>query len=71
MRVFLVNNAGGGEANYKEVADGTTLSQFLALEGVENLGKMTVRVNRENVGMDYVLKADNRVVVTPKNIEGA
>ena len=72
MRLLYINNSGGGFADYLDVTDGMTVSQFFK-------GKMPherpedflIRVNRQPVPRDYVLQANDRVTVTPTKIEGA
>jgi len=72
MRVLFINNGGGGFADYVDVAEGTTIDKFLA----EQLpGKQTedllIRVNRQPVARDTVLREGDRISATPTKIEGA
>jgi hypothetical protein len=71
-RVFLINNDGGGFADYVEVDDNTTIDQFFAshMQGVTPDGYM-IRVNREPTVASYTLKDDDRVSITPTKVEGA
>jgi sulfur carrier protein ThiS len=72
MKVFLINNDGGGFADHVVVADGTTISQLFA-NTVRN-GDPTnflIRVNREAVASTYVLREGDRVTITSRKYEGA
>ena len=71
MRLFFINNDGGGFADTIEVADGTSIIQLFE----ERLphGKPAdylIRVNRQPVSADQVLHEGDRVSVTPTKIEG-
>ena len=72
MKVLFVNNDGGGFADYVEAAEGTTVEKFfndqLSNRKSENY---LIRVNRQPVPSDYVLKDGDRVTMTPTKIEGA
>ena len=72
MKVLFVNNDGGGFADYVEAAEGTTVEKFfndqLSNRKSENY---LIRVNRQPVARDYVLKDGDRVTMTPTKIEGA
>ena len=72
MKVLFLNNDGGGFADHVQVAEGTTISQFVN----EHLpdykpGDLLIRVNRQPVARDYVLQDGDRVSATPTKIEGA
>jgi sulfur carrier protein ThiS len=72
MKIYYVNNDGGGFADTIEIADGTTVQQFFA-ERVPH-GKpqdYLIRVNRQPVPADQVLQAGDRISLTPTKIEGA
>jgi molybdopterin converting factor small subunit len=71
-RVFLINNDGGGFADYVNTSDGTTIDQFFAsqMQGQRPDGYM-IRVNRDQVQASYELKEDDRVSITPTKVEGA
>jgi sulfur carrier protein ThiS len=72
MKVFFINNDGGGFADTIEVREGTTMSQLFN-ERVPQ-GKSAdylIRVNRQPVAADHVLQEGDRVSVTPTKIEGA
>jgi sulfur carrier protein ThiS len=71
MRILYVNNEGGGYADYVNVAEGTTVDQFftIKMEGRE-ASDFLIRVNRQPVAKDYVLKEGDRVTITPTKVEG-
>jgi len=72
VRILLVNNEGGGFADYTNVETGTTVGElFQAQMGGQNTDNFLVRVNREPAAMDYTLQANDRVTFTPTKIEGA
>jgi sulfur carrier protein ThiS len=71
MKVLVINNDGGGFADYVEIAEGTTV-QELFRQHVEN-GKPAdylIRVNRLPVPADQVLVEGDRISFTPTKIEG-
>ena len=72
MRILWINNVGGGYADYVDVAEGTTVDTFfrekLSSEKPENF---LIRVNRQPVARDQVLREGDRVTATPVKIEGA
>ena len=73
MRVLFINNSGAGFADYvDDVADGTTIQQFLQskVSGYKP-ADLLIRVNRQPVPADYVLQSGDRVSATPQKIEGA
>lgn len=73
MRVLMINNDGGGFANYIEVPDGMTVGALFH----SHLGERAtpenylIRVNRLPVSQDQTLCEGDRVSVTPVKIEGA
>ena len=72
MRVFWLNNEGGGYADYVDVAEGTTIDQFVKaqLPG-RRPDDFLIRVNRQPVARDQVLQEGDRVTATPLKITGA
>ena len=72
MKVLFINNDGGGYADHVDVHPGTTVDAFFAkmLPHGEPSGFL-IRVNREPVSQDYVLKDGDRITMTPTKIEGA
>jgi len=72
MKVLFVNNDGGGFADYVEAAEGTTVESFFK-DRLSNRKSedYLIRVNRQPVPSDYILKDGDRVTITPTKIEGA
>ena len=72
MRVMYINNDGGGFADYVEASEGTTVEQFFAekMQG-RKASDYLIRVNRQPVPRDYVLKEGDRVTITPTKIDGS
>ena len=72
MRILFVNNDGGGFADYVQVEEGTTVEQFFQ-EHLPNRKSedYLIRVNRQPVAKDYLLRDGDRVTMTPTKIEGA
>ena len=72
MKILWINNDGGGYADYVDVAEGTTVEKFFAqqLPGREAPDYL-IRVNRQPVPREYVLREGDRVTMTPVKIEGA
>jgi len=72
MKILLVNNDGGGFADYTEIQSGTTAAElFRSQMGGQNADDFLIRVNRERVALDYTLQEGDRVTITPTKIEGA
>jgi hypothetical protein len=72
MRLFFINNDGGGFADTIEVPEGTSIAQLF--EQRLPHGKPAdylIRVNRQPVAGDQLLHEGDRVSVTPTKIEGA
>ena len=71
-RIFLINNDGGGFADYVSTDDGTTIAHFFANQMRDSRpSDFLIRVNREAVQRDYVLEDNDRVSITPVKVEGA
>ena len=72
MRILWINNDGGGFADYVEVAEGTTVEEFIdrQLPG-RSAEDYLIRANRQPVARDQVLQDGDRVTCTPVKIEGA
>lgn len=78
MQVRYLNNADGGFAGRVEVAEGTSVLDFLTKQGLGNLERYTFTINGspvsaaeivdQNGGM--VLHDNDRVSVVPKKMEG-
>ena len=72
MKVLVINNDGGGYADYVEVADGTTVAQLFERQvGSAKPENYLIRVNRQPVTRDQVLREGDRISFTPAKIEGA
>jgi len=69
---MYINNAGGGFANYMNVEENTSIEKlFKQKMPHEESHDYLIRVNRQPVPKDYVLKENDRVTITPTKIEGA
>jgi len=72
MKVLVINNDGGGYADYVEVADGTTVAQLFERQvGAAEPESYLIRVNRQPCPADQVLEEGDRLSFTPTKIEGA
>jgi hypothetical protein len=72
MKVFFINNDGGGFADTIEVTDGITVSclfQERLPHGAP--ADYLIRINRQPVTADQILQPGDRVSITPTKIEGA
>lgn len=73
IRVLLINNEGGGFADYINVPKGTTAEGLFAKqigEGADPDNYM-IRINREFCSSSQTLNEGDRISMTPKKIEGA
>ena len=72
MKVLVINNDGGGFADYMELDENTTVTQlFQKQTGGANSGDYLIRVNRQPCAADQVLHDGDRISFTPTKIEGA
>lgn len=72
MRVFWINNAGGGWADHVNVQEGITIEKFVAEQLPEARPEdYLIRVNRMPVAKDHVLQDGDRITCTPVKIDGA
>ena len=72
MKVLVINNDGGGFADYMEASEGITVTQlFQKQTGGRNPGDYLIRVNRQPCAADQVLQDSDRISFTPTKIEGA
>jgi sulfur carrier protein ThiS len=72
MKLFFINNDGGGFADTIEVPEGSTIAQLF--EDRMSHGKPAdylIRVNRQPIPEGHILQEGDRVSVTPTKIEGA
>lgn len=72
MQCLVINNDGGGFADYIELTEGTTVSKLVEEQiGAAKAANYLIRVNRQPCAADQVLKEGDRVSITPTKIEGA
>lgn len=72
MKLFFVNNDGGGFADHIEVDDGITVAELFEdkMPGRKPADYL-IRVNRLPAAADQVLQPGDRASITPLKIEGA
>ena len=71
MKILVINNDGGGFADYVDVADGTTVAQLFERQiGSTKPSHYLIRVNRQPCPADQVLREGDRISITPTKIEG-
>lgn len=72
MKVMFINNDGGGFADHIEIAAETTVTALFEqrMPG-RKAADFLIRVNRQPVTADQVLKEGDRISITPTKIEGA
>jgi hypothetical protein len=72
MKILVINNDGGGFADYVEVDEGTTVRQLFERQvrspKPENY---LIRVNRQPCPSEQPLHEGDRISFTPVKIEGA
>ncbi len=72
MRILVINNDGGGFADYLDVDEGTTVRQLFEKQVPSaKPGSYLIRVNRQPVAPDQTLCEGDRISITPTKIEGA
>ncbi len=71
LRILLINNLGGGFADYVDIPQGTTVDQLLTQRVKGKPDDFLIRVNRQPVAKDQVLQEMDRVSITPVKIEGS
>ena len=72
MRIMYINNNGGGFADFINVEEGMNIEKlFKQKMPHEESHDYLIRVNRQPVPKEYVLKENDRVTITPTKIEGA
>lgn len=72
MRILFIDNDGAGFADYIDIAENTTVEQFFKIKmSGREAGDYLIRVNRQPVAKDYVLREGDRITITPTKIEGA
>ena len=72
MKIFLINNFGGGFADHIGIDPGSNITQLFEqrMAGCKPADYL-IRVNRQPVPEDQVLHEGDRVSITPLKIEGA
>ena len=72
MTLFFINNDGGGFANRIDIPEGTTVASLFAekMPG-RKAADYLIRVNRQPAVADQILNTEDRVSITPTQIEGA
>jgi sulfur carrier protein ThiS len=72
MRILVINNDGGGFADYIEVDHGLSVDQLVRRQiGAAKPDNYLIRVNRQPVARDQQLQDGDRISITPTKIEGA
>lgn len=72
MRLFYINNLGGGFADHIEVEPGITVGALFAAKCPRQSPEdFLIRVNRMPVAADQILQEGDRLSITPVKIEGA
>ena len=72
MKIFYVNNAGGGFAATIEVSEGTTVAQLFQQKLPDASAEdYLIRVNRLPAPAEQVLAENDRVTFTATKIAGA
>lgn len=72
MKLFYINNDGGGFADHIDVQDNITVEQLFQqqLPG-RKAEDFLIRINRQPASRDQILRDGDRVTFTPVKIEGA
>ena len=72
MKVLFINNLGAGFADYVSIEENTTIEKFFKnrMQG-EQTSDHLIRVNRQPVPREYILKDGDRITITPVKIDGA
>jgi hypothetical protein len=72
MRIFFINNDGGGFADHVDVADGISIGSLFAEKCPgQKAEDYLIRVNRQPAPIDLELRQGDRVSITPTKIDGA
>ena len=72
MKIMYINNTGGGFADYMNIEEDTSIAKlFKQKMPHEEAANYLIRVNRQPVPQDYILKENDRVTITPTKIDGA
>ena len=72
MQILFINNQGAGFADYIDIEVNTSVSALFQQKMTHSSpSDFLIRVNRQPVASDYVLREGDRVSITPCKIEGA
>ena len=73
MKIFFINNTGGGFSGEIDVAEGTTIEDFFEGQMGEdkNVSDFGITVNRLEVPPSRVLTAGDTVTIVPGKYSGA
>ena len=72
MRILYINNAGSGWADYIDVPSSQTVEElFKEKMPGRKPEDFLIRINRQPVAKEQVLKENDRVTITPLKVEGA
>lgn len=72
MKVFCINNDGGGFCDTIELEQGTTVEQVFQRQIKHGTSRdYLIRVNRQPVAAGQVLQEGDRISITPVKIHGA
>ncbi len=72
MQILVINNDGGGFADYIDIPEDTTVKKLFTQQiGSADPSAYLIRVNRQPVPADQVLQEGDRISFTPTKIEGA
>jgi hypothetical protein len=72
LRVLFINNDGGGFADYVDIEPNTTVIQFFTQRLPERPAQdFLIRVNRQPVSADQMLRDGDRISISPVKIAGA
>ncbi len=72
MKLLLINNDGGGFADYIDVPSGTTVAQLFKQKMGDAVARdYLIRVNRQPCPPNQCLQDGDRISITPTKIEGA
>ena len=72
MRILVINNDGGGFADYIDVEPGLSVTELFTRQVAHGRPRdYLIRVNRQPTPPDQILQEGDRVSFTPTKIEGA
>ena len=72
MKILVINNDGGGFADYLDVPEGISVQTLFQQQiGERSPSDYLIRVNRQPAPADQKLTEGDRVSFTPTKIEGA